>query len=366
MRRMRKISRLLAILVALNFILTGPVGVLAQAATVVIPKEQTLKIEILEDVDSGNNKEGDKIHFETRENLTVNGVVVIPYGTKGIATLDKVVRAGAWGKGGYFQMSFGSIQSINGVDVPVELGKAAQGAQNQTGVILPIVGAIVFLPLILFGFTKGKEAHIAANTQMYVNTRNDVDLGITADQAVAINNARTGAAPGQVPTVPSTVSGVPQPPVATTVTYEPVAPPPPTATSAVAQPPVSTASSATGSAGIAPPATAVQTGLNIQSIIMCKRVSKNNDPIGIQTNFPKQMKTLCLWMSFEKTVGDFMVETLWYQGDKKIRSKMISIPAGSDKASGTLYFTPPIPTGQWTVYVMHGNQAIKTVNFGIK
>lgn len=365
MRRARKISRLLAILVALDFILTGPVGVLAQAATLVIPKDQTLMVELLEEVDSGSNKEGDKIHFETRENLTVNSVVVVPYGTKGTATLDKVVRAGAWGKGGYFQMSFGAIKAINSVDVPIEIGKAAQGAQKQEGVILPIVGAIVFWPLIFFGFTKGKEAHVAAGTQMYVNTRNDVDLGITADQAVAINNARTGAAPGSVSYVTPPVAGVPQPPVATTITYAPTTSMQ-TAPAAVAQPPSSDVSSYLGSNSIAPPAAPIQTSLNIQSIIICKRVSKQNDPIGIQANFPRQLKNLCLWMSFEKTVAEFTVETRWYQGDKLIRSKIITIPAGSNKASGTLYFTPPIPTGQWTVYVMHNGQSIKTVSFGIK
>jgi hypothetical protein len=212
LRQGRKIMKKLtsikgcALVTLIAFMLSWTAMVAGAAGnTLIVPKDKVFRIFILDTLDSGVNKNGDKVHFSTAADVMIDDVVIIPAGTEGTGSLDQVHPAGRWGKGGYFEISFGSIKTINGVDIPIEIGKAAQGAQKDSGVILPIAG-IFFLPMALFGFTKGEEAHIDANTSVFVNTSKDVNLSITAAQ---VKSGKFPPAPAAVPK--ATPSPTPKP-----------------------------------------------------------------------------------------------------------------------------------------------------------
>lgn len=199
----RKIRRILGLLLIMVFTFTFPLSGLAQVARaeaqqLVIPKDTIFLVEFLETIDSGENREGDKIRFETREDVVINGVTVIPYGTKGVATLKKVKKASFFGRGGSVDIDFGSLRSPNNVEVPVEIGKSAAGRNEDAGIIVPVAALIVFLPLVLFGFMEGDDAYIPSGTQVYVNSQNDINLNITPAQMKKLLPPAAGPLPVEI------------------------------------------------------------------------------------------------------------------------------------------------------------------------
>ncbi|MFH1452824.1 MAG: hypothetical protein ABIH00_02435 [Armatimonadota bacterium] len=330
-----KIKRFIAVLVIIGFLLLiMHVDAFSQEGNIVIPKDKVILVEILDTIDSGTNKTGDKVHFEIRENVVINNAVLIPYGTKGAGAIEEVHRAGCWGKGGYFKISFGSLKTVNGVSVPVEIGKAAQGAQQQSGVILPVIGALIFLPLLLFGFTKGKEAHIAAGTQMYVNTRNDVDIGITADQLIAdygCANTAQDISDGK-DQAKDAAENKPKDEKVCDVTKQDKPP------------------------------------LNINAVIICKEISSTGDPVGVNTVFSKETQSLSIWCSFDKVESNALLEGKWYYDDKLIKNKQLYIDAekGESSISGTVNLGNPFSEGDWKIDLCVNGKVIKSTFFKIK
>lgn len=166
------------------FTLTFPLNGFCQlkkeeSQMLILPKNTTFLIEFLDGVDSGENKTGDKIRFEIREDVILNNTTVIPYGTKGLATLKKVKKSGIFGRGGSLDIDFGSLRSLNNIEIPIEIGKSAAGKNEDAGIIVPVAALFIFIPLVLFGFMEGHEARIPSGTQIYVNVRDDVNLDIT-------------------------------------------------------------------------------------------------------------------------------------------------------------------------------------------
>lgn len=328
-KTVRNVHKVVIALLIIGFtLINSPVGMLAQSRSLVIPKDTVILMEILDTLDSSANKAGDPVYFETRESVKVDGVVVIPYGTRGSGSLDEVHPAGYWGKGGYFKIKFGSLKTINNLSVPVEIGKAAQGAQQAAGVILPIVSLIIFWPLAFFGFSKGKEARIAGGTQLYVNTRNDVDLGMTAEEAMANFKASAG----------SNKQGE----------EASQTPPPP--------------------AQEGKPAKVNIPALTINDAQICETISETGEPVGANTVFSKDVRSLSIWVAYGKAETDMSLETRWFCGDELIKSKKLFISTASEKnyISGTIFFSEPLPEGNWQMDIYLNGQAIKSIAFKVQ
>lgn len=290
------------------------------ASNLIIPKDTLVLVEFLNNIDSGSNQVGDKVQFETREKLVIDGVTVIPYGTRGVGSIEEVHRAGSWGKGGYFKISFGSLKAVNGMEIPVEIGKAAQGAQRAEGVILPVVSLVFCWPLAFFGFTKGKEAKIAQGTQFYVNTRNELDLGLTAEEAQK-QYAAANPQPAPTPT-----------PQATPEKSAPVYP-----------------------------------TLAVKELLICKELSKTGGPVQPGESFPYGAKSLGIYCRFEQPQANLLLESKWYCGAQLMKNKAFYIgEEAKELVGGTVFLSEPFPKGDWKVELVLNRQIIKTTAFKIQ
>lgn len=154
----------------------GTVSAAKSGKSVAIPKETTFLVEFIDEVSSRDRKEGSKVHLETREDVAVQNVIVIPYGTRFTATVSKIKKPGLFGRGGSIDLDFGSINAIDQTSVPLEIGKIAAGKNKDSGIIVPLAALIIFLPLVLFGMEKGEQGKIYTGTQMYINTKEDTTL----------------------------------------------------------------------------------------------------------------------------------------------------------------------------------------------
>ncbi|WP_157081217.1 hypothetical protein [Novosphingobium naphthalenivorans] len=101
---------------------------------------------------------GQRFQMEVSENVTANGVVVIPAGTPAVGEITEVRNKGMWGKSGYIGAR---IVSLRLGDRHIRLtGTFDDKGVTGTG---GVVAAVAFVPIAGF-FTTGTSAFIASGS----------------------------------------------------------------------------------------------------------------------------------------------------------------------------------------------------------
>ncbi|MFH0801397.1 MAG: hypothetical protein V2A78_03300 [bacterium] len=340
----------------------------AETGNLVIPKGTIFCVKLLDSLNSNLNKKGDQVRLEVAEDVTVNGVVVIPKGSRDMGTVGEVHRPGLFRAQGYIKITAGSFKTINNVDVPVQIGKAAQGAPSDTekllSALIPTVntgtgsgsgsGTTSFDPAtntgsgswssssssFSFGLNPGclipgHEAHIDAGATLYVNTTQDVDLGIKADQVTGSGVAAAKGTAAEPPPTSNDASGAVK------------AADPPAAQAATPSP---------------------KPAFTLINILVCRGISDAGDPVGVNTAFTDDVKSLSIWCDFTNAESDTLLESKWYCEDQFIRTKQLFIDV--DKAvsatSGTIYSSVPFQNGKWRVDILLNGQVLKNTEFVIR
>lgn len=101
---------------------------------------------------------GQRVQLETSANVEMNGVVVIPVGTPGVAEITEVRNKGMWGKSGYINAR---VLSIRLGDRNIRLS----GTFDDKGVTgtAGVVASVALVPLVGF-FTTGTSANIPSGS----------------------------------------------------------------------------------------------------------------------------------------------------------------------------------------------------------
>ncbi len=123
------------------------------------------------------SKVGDRPRMEVAENVTVDGVTVIPQGTPVTGELTAVRNKGMWGKSGKIEGRVLNL-SLNGRTIRMS------GAFDDKGVTgtAAVVGAVLLIPVVGF-FVTGTSARIPAGGQ--ISAYVDEDIAFTVTQAAA-------------------------------------------------------------------------------------------------------------------------------------------------------------------------------------
>lgn len=139
-----------------------------------IPQGTVLDAEIVGGVNSGENAVGDLVYFKALQNVAVDGVVVIPYGTIGFAEVKEVKPAWFLGRGGSIEVRAKYIQALNGTLVPLNFEMKKTG--DSVNVLVPML-AIKGYSLLIRGYNRS----IPVGTKIQVAVADDVDLRCTAE-----------------------------------------------------------------------------------------------------------------------------------------------------------------------------------------
>ena len=125
------------------------------------------------------SKVGDRPRLEVAENVTVDGVTVIPQGTPVTGELTAVRNKGMWGKSGKIEGRVLSL-TLNGRTVRMS------GAFDDKGVTgtAAVVGAVLLIPVVGF-FVTGTSARIPAGGQ--ISSYIDEDVAFTVAPAAALD-----------------------------------------------------------------------------------------------------------------------------------------------------------------------------------
>ncbi len=104
-------------------------------------------------------KVNDRVRLEVAEDVTVNGLVIIPVGSPATGELTQVKYKGMWGKSGRF---IGRILTVNANGRKIRLSGNFDSKGNSGGVGAAAVSAVVFAPAGFF--MTGKSAEMLAGT----------------------------------------------------------------------------------------------------------------------------------------------------------------------------------------------------------
>ena len=154
-------------------------GVIA-VENVVLPKDQVLKVEFTEELNSREDKAGEPVHFKLADNVYVNDVLVLPKGAMGEGTIKKVVQPRSFGRDARIDIDFTHVYALDGVKVPVYIGDVAkQEAKTAAGAAGATIGGMIVLgPIGAVGgaFVTGKAVIIPVGATTYVQTVEDIAI----------------------------------------------------------------------------------------------------------------------------------------------------------------------------------------------
>lgn len=141
-----------------------------------IPKNTILPIELTEDISSKTIKTGMPVPLQLKENLIVNDVVVAPAGTEVAGIVTKATKSGFFGRSGKLQFQILSLNTINGVKIPLQFitkkEAGSDGGAVAVATTLTIVGGFLM---------KGKNVTYKAGSIFEARVTADTDLQTTLD-----------------------------------------------------------------------------------------------------------------------------------------------------------------------------------------
>ena len=138
-----------------------------------IPEGTTLQIELTEELSSKKAKVGDAVPLRLVENLIINDVIVIPAGSKVKGVVTKSRKAGGLGRGGKLEFQIVSVNTINGVKVPLQYTKGEHGAGDGGA-----VAVVAFVSIVGGVFMKGKNVVYNEGLKFEAKVTADIDLNV--------------------------------------------------------------------------------------------------------------------------------------------------------------------------------------------
>ena len=145
-----------------------------------VAKDTLVRIRLLSDLSSKINHVDDLMLFEVSDNVIVDGQLVIAKEATGQSHILKIEQAKNFGRDAKMEISFDSVEAIDGSAVGVVLGDKAKEETKSlvTAAGASVAGMAILGPIGIIGgaFVHGKEVTIKAGTELYVQTRADAEV----------------------------------------------------------------------------------------------------------------------------------------------------------------------------------------------
>jgi hypothetical protein len=153
----------------------------------VLEDQSPIRLRLNRTVSSADAHTGDTVDFETLDDITVNGTLVIPKGGLAFATVTEAQAKRRMARGGKLDMSIDYVKLVSGDKATLRAVKDVKGG-GHTGVMVGgiVATAIVFFPAApFFLFMHGKDISIPKGTEITAYVNGDVKLDITKFQPAA-------------------------------------------------------------------------------------------------------------------------------------------------------------------------------------
>lgn len=161
-----------------------------------------VKLRLSQTMSSADAKTGQEVPFEVTEDVTVEGVVVLPKGSAAVGTVTEANPRRSMGRAGKLNTSISFARLADGEKLQLRATKETKGGGHvgaMTGAI--VATSIVFFPAApLFLFIHGKDITIPQGTEITSFVEGDMHLDMTkfgAPANAAAPGAQVAAAPAQ-------------------------------------------------------------------------------------------------------------------------------------------------------------------------
>jgi hypothetical protein len=164
-------------------------GSASSSGNAYIPQGILLDAELITGVGSATNAVGDIAYFKVKQSISIDGVVVLPSGSIGNAIVTKVKEAGFFGIGGGIELTINSVNTPNGISIPLTLDIKKYSKSNEKVIQDIVIYAVVIGSRTLGTYAAamhGENQEIPAGTKFKVAVDCDVDLGCTPDRLAAV------------------------------------------------------------------------------------------------------------------------------------------------------------------------------------
>lgn len=137
-----------------------------------LAKGTIVPVKTLKEYDSKTAKKNEIVDLEVTADVSVDGAVVIPKGTKAVGYMFDAAKAGGFGRKGALKIAGLEVTTDKGVKVPLTKGVIGRG-KNDGGAV-----AVAAAVTVVGGaFMKGTNVTCEAGTQFDCEVRCDTDLG---------------------------------------------------------------------------------------------------------------------------------------------------------------------------------------------
>jgi len=186
---MRQLQRLFA--AGLCLLLSATV--FAQSGRIVkVPDATSLRLSLMEALNSATNNVDDPVRFEVTEDVKVGNDIVFPKGSTAVGHVVEVEPRRRLGRAGKLNFSIDHVKAPDGSNLRLRASTTRKG-DDKTGTV--IVGTVLLSPLFLI--MRGKDVSIPKGT--------DIAAYVDGDREVTLPTA-TGSPAASSPAARSTVS----------------------------------------------------------------------------------------------------------------------------------------------------------------
>lgn len=175
---------------------------------ITIPDGTLIPLYLMDDLSSKTNKPDDPVRFKVREDVRINGKVVIPWNSPGVGKVAIVGGRGLAGKAGSVNFTVEYVKAVDGSNVHVRGAPTIKGGGNTR---VAAAAAVAYGPAALL-VMRGAHAEIRKGTMLsvYVDGERQVTLGAAPSALPAAPAGLAAAQPAAQPaaTAPAAAGGL--------------------------------------------------------------------------------------------------------------------------------------------------------------
>src|SRR5579863_3882974 len=168
----------------------------------VLEDETPVRLRLNRTISSADEHVGDTVDFEVLDDLTVNGVLVIPKGGMAFATVTEAQAKRRMARGGKLDINVDYVKLVSGERAALRAVRDVKGGGHTGGMVGGMVAtSLVFFPAApFFLFMHGKDISIPKGTEITAYVNGDMRLDIAKFQPATVSKATqatTGSGVGQ-------------------------------------------------------------------------------------------------------------------------------------------------------------------------
>lgn len=157
----------------------------------VLEDQTPVRLRLNRTISSAEAHVGDTVDFETLDDITVNGTMVIPKGSLAFATVTEAQAKRRMARGGKLDINIDYVKLASGDRAALRAVKDVKGGGHTGGMVAGMVAtSLIFFPAApFFLFMHGKDISIPKGTEITAYVNGDVKMDLAKFQPAAQSNA---------------------------------------------------------------------------------------------------------------------------------------------------------------------------------